>query len=87
MGQSLEASVIALKLKRSFLYKTLMSFRLYITLLGMNRRLLLYLGVKNIHLGPTLPAFFSPNVKNVLVDTFGLSSISTVEEDLAQFCS
>lgn len=43
---------------------------------------LLYLGVKNIHLGPTLPAFLSPNVVGVLVDKFGISGISTVEEDL-----
>ena len=44
---------------------------------------LLYLGVKNIHLGPTLPAFLSPNVAKVLVDNFGISGIGTVEEDLA----
>ncbi|MGI6679734.1 MAG: hydroxylamine reductase [Dehalobacterium sp.] len=43
---------------------------------------LLYLGVKNIHLGPTLPAFLSPNVASVLVDKFGISGISTVEEDM-----
>ena len=43
---------------------------------------LLYLGVKNIHLGPTLPAFLSPNVASVLVEKFGISGISTVEEDL-----
>ncbi len=43
---------------------------------------LLYLGVKNIHLGPTLPAFLSPNVANVLVENFGISGIGTVEEDL-----
>ncbi len=43
---------------------------------------LLYLGVKNIHLGPTLPAFLSPNVANVLVENFGMSGISSVEDDL-----
>ncbi len=43
---------------------------------------LLYLGVKNIHLGPTLPAFLSPNVANVLVENFGISGISSVEDDL-----
>ena len=43
---------------------------------------LLYLGVKNIHLGPTLPAFLSPNVVNVLVENFGIAGISSVEEDL-----
>lgn len=43
---------------------------------------LLYLGVKNIKLGPTLPAFLSPNVAKVLVDNFGISGINSVEEDI-----
>ena len=43
---------------------------------------LLYLGVKNIHLGPTLPAFLSPNVAKVLVDTFGIGGISDVASDI-----
>lgn len=43
---------------------------------------LLYLGVKNIHLGPTLPGFLSPNVAKILVESFGISGITTVEEDL-----
>ena len=43
---------------------------------------LLYLGIKNIHLGPTLPAFISPNVLNFLVENYGLSPISTPEEDI-----
>ena len=46
---------------------------------------LLSLGVKNIHLGPTLPAFLSPNVAKVLVENFGINGIGTVEEDLALF--
>ena len=46
---------------------------------------LLYLGVKNIHLGPTLPAFLSPNVANVLVENFGISGIGTVEDDMKMF--
>ena len=46
---------------------------------------LLSLGVKNIHLGPTLPAFLSPNVAKVLVENFGIAGIGTVEEDLALF--
>ena len=46
---------------------------------------LLYLGVKNIHLGPTLPAFLSPNVAKVLVDNFGIAGIGSVEEDLKLF--
>ena len=43
---------------------------------------LLYLGVKNIKLGPTLPAFLSPNIAKVLVDNFGISGINSVEEDI-----
>ncbi|MGL4969730.1 MAG: hydroxylamine reductase, partial [Fusobacteriaceae bacterium] len=46
---------------------------------------LLYLGVKNIHLGPTLPAFLSPTVVNVLVEQFGIAGISTADEDLKKF--
>ena len=46
---------------------------------------LLYLGVKEIHLGPTLPAFLSPNVAKVLIDNFGIGGISTVEEDMQMF--
>lgn len=46
---------------------------------------LLYLGVKNIHLGPTLPAFLSPNVANVLVEKFGISPIGEVDEDIELF--
>ena len=43
---------------------------------------LLYLGVKNIHLGPTLPAFLSPNVAKVLIDNFGIAGIGTVDDDI-----
>lgn len=46
---------------------------------------LLHLGVKNIHLGPTLPAFLSPNVVNVLVENFGIAGIGTVEDDIKMF--
>jgi hydroxylamine reductase len=46
---------------------------------------LLHLGVKNIHLGPTLPAFLSPNVANVLVENFGIAGITTVEDDMKIF--
>jgi hydroxylamine reductase len=46
---------------------------------------LLYLGVKNIHLGPTLPAFLSPNVAKVLVENFGIAGIGTVDDDLKLF--
>lgn len=46
---------------------------------------LLSLGVKNIHLGPTLPAFLSPNVAKVLVENFGISGIGTAEDDMKKF--
>ncbi|ETP71338.1 hydroxylamine reductase [Lachnospiraceae bacterium JC7] len=46
---------------------------------------LLYLGVKNIHLGPTLPAFLSPNVAKVLVENFGIAGIGSVDDDLKLF--
>ena len=48
---------------------------------------LLFLGVKNIHLGPTLPGFLSPNVVNVLVDKFGITGITTPDEDMKIFLS
>lgn len=48
---------------------------------------LLYLGVKNIHLGPTLPGFLSPNVANVLVEKFGITGITTPDEDMKIFLS
>ncbi|GKX66244.1 hydroxylamine reductase [Inconstantimicrobium mannanitabidum] len=46
---------------------------------------LLHLGVKNIHLGPTLPAFLSPNVASILVETFGIGGITNVEDDMKMF--
>ena len=46
---------------------------------------LLALGVKNIHLGPTLPAFLSPNVAKILTDTFGIAGMGTVEDDVKLF--
>jgi len=46
---------------------------------------LLYLGIKNIHLGPTLPGFLSPNVVKVLVEKFGIAGIGTVEDDIKLF--
>ncbi|HRY20820.1 MAG TPA: hydroxylamine reductase, partial [Flexilinea sp.] len=48
---------------------------------------LLSLGIKNIHLGPTLPAFLSPNVAKVLVENFGIAPISSVEEDVKILCA
>lgn len=48
---------------------------------------LLYLGVKNIHLGPTLPGFLSPNVAKVLIERFGIAGIGTAEDDIDLFLS
>lgn len=48
---------------------------------------LLYLGVKNIHLGPTLPGFLSPNVAKVLIEKFGIAGIGTAEDDIDLFLS
>lgn len=67
-----------------------MSFRSFTILPGMNRSCigalaLLSLGIKNIHLGPTLPAFLSLNVTKVLVENFGIAGITTVEEDMNLF--
>ena len=46
---------------------------------------LLYLGVKDIHLGPTLPGFLSPNVAKVLVEKFGIAGVGTVDDDIELF--
>ncbi len=48
---------------------------------------LLYLGIKNIHLGPTLPGFLSPNVARVLVESFGITGVTTPDEDMNIFLS
>lgn len=90
-NDSYSLAVIALKLKEVFglddINKLPIAFNIawyeqkaVIVLLA-----LLHLGVKNIHLGPTLPGFLSPNVAKVLVDNFGIGGISTVEKDLEMF--
>ncbi|MDR7855141.1 hydroxylamine reductase [Tissierella sp.] len=90
-NDSYSLAVIALKLKEIFELNDINELpiayniawyeqKAVIVLLG-----LLHLGVKNIHLGPTLPAFLSPNVAKVLVDTFGIGTISNVEDDIAMF--
>lgn len=90
-NDSYSLAVIALKLKEVFglddLNKLPISFNIawyeqkaVIVLLA-----LLYLGVKNIHLGPTLPGFLSPNVANVLVEKFGIAGIDTPEKDIKMF--
>ena len=90
-NDSYSLAVIALKLKEVFglddINKLPISFNIawyeqkaVIVLLA-----LLYLRVKNIHLGPTLPGFLSPNVAKVLVETFGIAGIGTVEDDINLF--
>jgi hydroxylamine reductase len=90
-NDSYSLAVIALKLKEAFglddINKLPIAFNIawyeqkaVIVLLA-----LLYLGVKNIHLGPTLPGFLSPNVAKVLVETFGIAGIGTVDSDLELF--
>jgi len=90
-NDSYSLAVIALKLKEVFglddINELPISFNIawyeqkaVIVLLA-----LLHLGVKNIHLGPTLPAFLSPNVAKVLVDNFGIAGIGTVEDDIKLF--
>jgi hydroxylamine reductase len=87
-NDSYSLAVIALKLKEVFglddINKLPIAFNIawyeqkaVIVLLA-----LLYLGVKNIHLGPTLPGFLSPNVAKVLVETFGIAGIGTVDDDI-----
>ena len=91
-NDSYSLAVIALKLKEVFgLEDISTTCPSSTTLPGMSRKAvivllaLLYLGVKNIHLGPTLPAFLSPNVAKVLVENFGIAGIGTVEEDMKLF--
>jgi hydroxylamine reductase len=90
-NDSYSLAVIALKLKEAFglddINKLPIAFNIawyeqkaVIVLLA-----LLYLGVKNIHLGPTLPGFLSPNVAKVLVEKFGIAGIGTAEDDIALF--
>lgn len=84
-------AVIALKLKEAFGLEDLNDLPIVYNIAWYEQKAvivllsLLYLGVKNIHLGPTLPAFLSPNVAKVLVETFGIAGIGTVEEDLNLF--
>ncbi|MDD2212791.1 MAG: hydroxylamine reductase [Clostridia bacterium] len=90
-NDSYSLAVIALKLKEVFglddINKLPIAFNIawyeqkaVIVLLA-----LLYLGVKNIHLGPTLPGFLSPNVAKVLVEKFGIAGIGTVDDDISLF--
>lgn len=84
-------AVIALKLKEIFGLEDINELPIEFNIAWYEQKAvivllaLLYLGVKNIHLGPTLPGFLSPNVAKVLVENFGIAGISTVEEDIEMF--
>ena len=90
-NDSYSLAVIALKLKEVFGLEDINDLPIVYNIAWYEQKAvivllaLLYLGVKNIHLGPTLPAFLSPNVAKVLVEKFGIAGIGTVEEDLALF--
>lgn len=90
-NDSYSLAVIALKLKEVFGLDDINDLPIVYNIAWYEQKAvivllaLLHLGVKNIHLGPTLPAFLSPNVAKVLVDTFGIAGIGTVEDDLQLF--
>ncbi len=87
-NDSYSLAVIALKLKEIFGLDDINDLPIVYNIAWYEQKAvivllaLLYLGVKNIHLGPTLPAFLSPNVAKILVSHFGISGIGSVEEDL-----
>ena len=90
-NDSYSLALIALKLKEVFQLEDINDLPIVYNIAWYEQKAviillaLLYLGVKNIHLGPTLPAFLSPNVAKVLVENFGIAGIQTVEEDLELF--
>ena len=90
-NDSYSLAVIALKLKEVFGLEDINDLPIIYNIAWYEQKAvivllaLLYLGVKNIHLGPTLPAFLSPNVAKVLVDNFGIAGIGTVEGDMKLF--
>jgi hydroxylamine reductase len=92
-NDSYSLAVIALKLKEVFELNDINELPIAYNIAWYEQKAvivllaLLYLGVKNIHLGPTLPAFLSPNVAKVLVENFGIAGIGTVDEDMKIFLS
>jgi hydroxylamine reductase len=90
-NDSYSLAVIALKLKEVFELEDINELPIAYNIAWYEQKAvivllaLLYLGVKDIHLGPTLPAFLSDNVANVLVDQFGIAGIGNVEDDLKLF--
>lgn len=92
-NDSYSLAVIALKLKEIFGVDDINELPIVYNIAWYEQKAvivllaLLYLGVKNIHLGPTLPGFLSPNVAKVLVDNFGIAGIGTVDDDIKFFMS
>jgi hydroxylamine reductase len=90
-NDSYSLALIALKLKEIFALEDVNELPIIYNIAWYEQKAvivllaLLYLGVKDIHLGPTLPAFLSPNVANVLVENFGISGIGSVEDDIKLF--
>jgi len=90
-NDSYSLAVIALKLKEIFELNDINELPIAYNIAWYEQKAvivllaLLQLGVKNIHLGPTLPAFLSPNVAKVLVETFGIAGIGSVQDDIALF--
>ena len=90
-NDSYSLAVIALKLKEVFGLEDINDLPIVYNIAWYEQKAvivllsLLYLGVKNIHLGPTLPAFLSPNVAKVLVENFGIAGIGAVEDDIRLF--
>lgn len=90
-NDSYSLAVIALKLKEVFGLNDINDLPIAFNIAWYEQKAvivllaLLYLGVKNIHLGPTLPGFLSPNVAKVLVEKFGIAGIGTVEDDIKLF--
>ncbi|OIJ14318.1 hydroxylamine reductase [Anaerobacillus alkalilacustris] len=90
-NDSYSLAVVAMKLKEIFELNDINELPIEYNLAWYEQKAvivllaLLYLGVKDIKLGPTLPAFLSPNVAKVLVENFGISGITTVEEDMDAF--
>ena len=90
-NDSYSLALIALKLKEVFELQDINELPIAFNIAWYEQKAvivllsLLYLGVKNIHLGPTLPAFLSPNVAKVLVENFGIGGITNVEDDLKMF--
>ncbi len=87
-NDSYSLALVALKLKEIFKLEDINDLPLVFNIAWYEQKAvivllaLLYLGVKNIHIGPKLPAFLSPNVTNVLVENFGIAGIGTVDGDL-----